>query len=444
MPMAHLFLLLTLSLLTPSAPKGATPNQEAQGHKVLSPDGSLAMRVAVGAELTYSVELEGTPLVLPSPLSLTLRGGPVLGPDARLSSSRSETVDEILHTVIPEKDAEIRDHFNGLSLDFEGGWGLDIRAYDDGVAYRFRIDRPGELVVADEGVEVAFPADPKLWFPTEESFLTHSERLYEELLLSAIPPEKMASLPVLVALPQGPKVLITESDLQDYPGLYLRGESGGSLSGLFPTYPAAEEQVRDRTVRVTAREDYLARTLGPRTFPWRVFLVAEEDRELVESTLIYRLAPPLRIADPGWIRPGKVAWDWWNASTLHGVDFESGLNTETYLYFIDFAADHGIEYIILDEGWSNPADLHELNPDMDLDALLARAGERGVGLILWVVWKTLDDELEEALDRFAAMGVAGVKVDFMQRDDQPMVNYYWRVAEAAARRRLVVDFPWSL
>jgi alpha-glucosidase len=412
----------------------------AEAHEVTSPDGSLTIRVRTGADLTYEVEKGGVGVVLPSPISMTLAGGQVLGPGGRVSEVRRESGEELLHPVVPEKDAVIEDRFNQLSLDFEDGWGLDLRAYDDGVAYRFRVDRPGEIVVTRESFNLAIEGNPKLWFPTEESFLTHSERLYEEPLLSEIPQGKMASLPVLFALPQETRLLITESDLRDYPGLYLQGAGGGSLTGLFPAYPATEEQVRDRTVRVTAREDFLARTRGPRTFPWRVFIVAEEDRELVESTLVYRLAPPLEIDDPTWIRPGKVAWDWWNASSLSGVDFESGLNTRTYLYFIDFAADHGIEYIILDEGWSNPANLNELNTDMDLEALLARAKERGVGLILWVVWKTLDDELEEALDRFAAWGVAGIKVDFMQRDDQPMVKYYWRVAEAAAERHLLVDF----
>jgi alpha-glucosidase len=171
-----------------------------------------------------------------------------------------------------------------------------------------------------------------------------------------------------------------------------------------------------------------------------VFVVAEEDGDLVETTMVYRLAPPLAIDDPSWIRPGKVAWDWWNALNLFGVEFEAGLNTETYRYFIDFAADHGIEYVILDEGWSWPDDLWDMNPDIDLEALRAHAAARGVRLILWVVWKALDDRFEEALDRFAEWGIAGIKVDFMQRDDQPMVDYYWRVAEGAAEHQLLVDF----
>ncbi len=279
-----------------------------------------------------------------------------------------------------------------------------------------------------------------MWFPTEEGFLTHSERRYDALQLGAIAAARMASLPVLLALPEGPKVAITESDLRDYPGMYVTGSSGDLLRGVFPAYPLAEKREGDRTVRVTERAEYLARTTGPRSFPWRVFAIAENDGDLIENTLVWQLAPPLAIEDPRWIRPGKVAWDWWNANNLVGVDFATGLNTETYRYFIDFAADHSIEYVILDEGWSQPDDLTRRNPDIDLQALLTHAQERGVGLILWVMWKALDDRLEDMLDRFSVWGVAGIKVDFMQRDDQKMVEYYWKVAEAAATRRLLVDF----
>lgn len=437
--------LLLIAFLALGWNQGSEPrlSPPAQDLEVVSPDGSLLIRVAAGDVLTYEVELRGQAVIQPSPISMTLDGGKALGPGAGSFDVERTSVAEVIHPVVPEKTGTIPDEYNGAFLTFAGGWGLEVRAYDDGVAFRFRVDEEGEVIVMEEGFSVTFPGDPELWFPTEEGFLTHSERLYEELSLSEVPSGKMASMPVLAALSSGTKVLITESDLQAYPGLYLEGQGGASLVGLLPAFPAAEEQFRDRTVRVTEREDYLARTVGPRTFPWRIFLVAEEDTELVESTLVYRLAPSNRIADPSWIRPGKVAWDWWNASSLHGVDFESGLNTDTYLYFIDFAADHGIEYIILDEGWSDPADFDALNPDMDLEAILAHGDERGVGIILWVVWKTLDNDLENTLDRFAAWGVKGIKVDFMQRDDQPMVAYYWRVAEAAADRHLLVDFHGS-
>jgi alpha-glucosidase len=408
--------------------------------EVPSPSGDIAVEIVVADELTYSVTWRGRPLVTASPVSMTLEDGTVIGPDARVVDSRHRTVDEEISLVVPEKFARIRDHYEELTLDLTGGWGLDVRAYDDGVAYRFRTSAGDSTIVAAEELTATFEGNPLVWFPTEESFLTHSERVYWQVALSEIPADSMAHLPVLVAFPDGPKVAVTEADLRDYPGMYLTGSSANSLTGMWPEYPTAEEQVNDRTVRVTERGEFLARTDGNRTFPWRVLVIAESDGDLIESTMVFRLAQPLQIEDPSWIRPGKVAWDWWNALNLQGVDFEAGVNTATYRYFIDFAADHGIEYVILDEGWSDPADLSSINPQVDVQALLSYGRERGVGLILWVVWKSLEDRFEESLDSFAEWGVAGIKVDFMQRDDQRMVNYYWRVAEAAAERELLVDF----
>jgi alpha-glucosidase len=424
-----------LALISTLAARG-----EAQTHRATSPDGAITITITVGSQLTYAIEWRGRTIVAASPISLTLGDGTVVGTGARVVDVRMSAADEIVEPVVPEKTSHVRDHYNQVSIDFAGGWGLDVRAYDDGAAYRFRTAKPGEVVVSAEEFTVALEGDSGAWFPKEERFLTHSERLYERRPLSDIGPDEMASLPTLVSMDDGPKLAITEADLRDYPGLYVAGTRGHSLRGLLPAYPLAEEQKGDRTVDVVQRAEYLARTTGPRTFPWRVFVIAEDDGDLIESTIVYRLAPPLAIADPSWIRPGQVAWDWWNAMTLDGVAFRSGLNTETYRYFIDFAAAHGIEYVILDEGWSAPDDLWSLNPDVDLPAVLARAKQQDVGVILWVVWKALDDRFEEALDRFAEWGVAGIKVDFMQRDDQKMVNYYWKVAEGAAEHHLLVDF----
>jgi len=427
---------LAATLLVPS-PAGA---QEPAAYALTSPDGRIELSVRAGDELTYRVSMDGEELVSASAIALHLADGTSVGPGVTVSSSRRADTDDWLEPVVPEKQSRVRDRYSALHLDFKGGWGLDARAYDDGVAFRFRADETGPIVIASEDFAVHLVRDPDLWFPAEESFLTHSERLYERLRASQVEPGTMAHLPVLASWPGGPKLAITESDLQAYPGLYLAGTGTSMLAGVSPAYPAEVEQVNDRTVRVVSREPYIARTSGPRTFPWRVFVVADEDADLVRTNMVWRLAAPLRIEDPSWIRPGQVAWDWWNALNLTGVDFEAGVNTDTYQYFVDFAADQGIEYVILDEGWSDPADLTALNPDVDLDVLFAHAEERGVGLIPWVVWKSLDDRLDESLDRFEAWGAAGIKVDFMQRDDQPMVEYYWRIAEAAARRHLLVDF----
>jgi alpha-glucosidase len=409
-------------------------------YRVTSPDGKLAMTVGTEGRLTYSVSFDGEEVIKPSAISMVLESGPVLGVNPTVTHQDQRNVDEIITPEIPEKQSTIRDNYAELSLTFEGGWGLDVRAYDDGAAYRFRTAFREDLTIQDEQFEAVFGGDHEIYFPTEESFLTHSERVYEHVPLSSIPTPKMASMPVLVMVDDGLRVAITESDLRDYPGMYLTGTSGAALRSRFPAYPLKEEQTRDRTVKVVERADWIARTKGNRTFPWRVFVITPEDAGLVESTLVYQLAPPCRLEDTAWIRPGKVAWDWWNAINLHGVDFRSGVNTESYKYYIDFAADHGIEYVILDEGWYELGDLFAINPDMDMDALLAYAKDRGVGLILWVVWKTLNDQFLPAMDQFEKWEVAGLKVDFMQRDDQPIVNYYWKVAEESAKRHFLVDF----
>ena len=234
---------------------------------------------------------------------------------------------------------------------------------------------------------------------------------------------------------------ITEADLFDYPGMDLTGGTEpNSLTGLFPYYPARVEMARDRDEKVVEREPYMAKTRGTREFPWRVLVIAASDTTLLDTDVVYRLASDSRIGDTSWIRPGKVAWDWWNFNNIYGVPFRAGVNTDTYKHYIDFAAEHGIEYVILDEGWYKLGDLMTQMPGIDMEAIAAHAREKKVGLVMWVVWKTLDLQMAQALDQFEKWGVKGIKVDFMQREDQWMVNYYERVAREAAKRRLLVDF----
>jgi alpha-glucosidase len=168
--------------------------------------------------------------------------------------------------------------------------------------------------------------------------------------------------------------------------------------------------------------------------------VAEKDGDLLTNQLVWLLEKPSQVADTSWIKPGKVAWDWWNANNIYGVDFKSGINTATYRYYIDFAAKYGLQYIILDEGWYKLGNLMEVNPDINMEELSAYAKQKNVGIILWVVWKTLDDQLQPALDRFSKWGIAGIKVDFMQRDDQLVVNFYHKVSRETAQRKMLVDF----
>lgn len=412
----------------------------AEDFDLFSPNKSIQVKISIADKITYSVFLDGQMLTNPSPLSLNLMEIGILGADPKIKKTDTLSVDEILYPVVAVKSKQVIDRYNELSISFDQPFKVDFRAYDYGVAYRFQTGFRGRVLVENEEVALYFNGDHKVYFPTEESFLTHSERLYEYLPLSSISSDKMASLPVLVDITGGPKIAITETGLEDYPGLYLSGSSGLEIKGLFPAVALTEKQTRDRTVEVTERADYISETAGTRTLPWRVLVIAREDTDLIENQMIYALSPSGRIQDTSWIKPGKVAWDWWNANNLFGVDFTAGINTSSYKYYIAFASRYGIEYIILDEGWSDPADLFKVNPEIDLEEIIRYGKEKNVGVILWVVWKTLDEQLEPALDWFEKMGVKGIKVDFMQRDDQWMVNYYWKIAEQAAKRHMIVDF----
>jgi len=409
-------------------------------YTLLSPDEKIKVEISIEGKISFSVWHDSRRLLAASPVSMSVEELGILGEAPKLLNVSRRSIDEMLQPFIRVKSSEVRNHFNEITFQFDGPFSIDFRAYDDGVAYRFRTGYKGDIHVRSEDVLFNFTGDYFVYFPEEESFLTHSERLYRYLQLSDISSARMASLPVLVDIPDGPKIAVTEADLQDYPGLYLRGTGEFSLSGKFPAVALKEEQTRDRTVKVIRRADYIARTRGERAFPWRILVIAEKDAGLIESQIVYKLAPPSRIDDPSWIKPGKVAWDWWNANNIFGVDFKAGINTKTYKAYIDFASRHNIEYVILDEGWYELGDLFKINPEIDMADLLAYAREKEVGLILWVVWKTLDDQLEEALDLFQKWGVKGIKVDFMQRDDQWMVNYYWTIAREAADRELLVVF----
>ena len=422
-------------LLTTAQPQIAAP----QPLSVSSPDGSLTITIATGGTLTYTVTAGGKEVIAPSKISMTLQGGEVLGANPEVVRSRSTDVTQVLRPAVRIKRSEIVDQYREIRIDFRGDYALIVRAYDDGVAYRFALARTGEVVVASEEVSADVRGNPLLYFPEDTSFITHQERPYKKLRLSEIKQGAFAYPPVLVVPDDGPKVAITEADLLDYAGMSLARSASG-LSGLFPQYPAATEMARDRTERVTKRESWIARTRGTREFPWRVFVIAQRDATLLESDIIYRLAADNAIGDTSWIRPGKVAWDWWNFNNVYGVPFRAGVNTDTYTHYIDFAAENGLEYVILDEGWYKLGDLSSIVPAIDMDAIAAHARARKVGLIMWVVWKTFDLQMQATLDQFEKWGVKGIKVDFMQRDDQWMVNFYERVAREAAKRRMLVDF----
>jgi len=374
---------------------------------------------------------------------MTIDNNQILGKSPRVKNSKRVAVNRIIKPVVRQKHETITDSFNELTLVFDGGYEVVFRIYNEGAAYRFRTDLNKEITIYNEQAEFNFVKDHRVYFPEEKSFHSHSEREYIQIPISQITSKRFSSLPALVELDNGLKAAISEADLEDYAGMYLAGSEtkGNGLTGLFPKFSLRDSVKGDRNLLVTKRADYIAKTSGKRDFPWRVIMISEKDGDLIESALIYKLAKPSEMdSDFSWVKPGKVAWDWWNANNIYGVDFRAGINTETYKYYIDFASKYGIEYIILDEGWYKLGDLLNVVPGMNIEELVEYGKQKNVGIILWMSWLTLNDQLQEAMDQFVKWGAAGIKVDFMQRDDQWMVNYYYKIATEAAKRKLLVDF----
>ena len=418
----------------------AGPLEAVQSYSLRSPNQRIEVLIDAGERLRYGVQLDGKPLLENSTLSMRI-DQLAIGANVKVRASRPRRVDQVVEPPVHQKAATLRERFHELRLEMQGGYAVVFRAYDEGIAYRIETSlRAPEVKVYSEEVSLNFPGDLGVFFPREEGFFSHNERNYDYVRLKDIPTDAIASMPAVVDAPAGVKLAIAESDLEDYPGLWLKGTGGSGLAGTFPAYPLKEALEHDRDLKVTERADYIAVTKGTRTYPWRIVGIAEKDGDLITNALVYLLERPSQVADTSWIKPGKVAWDWWNALNVYGVPFKSGVNTETYKYYVDFASKYGIEYIVLDEGWYVLGDVMKVVPEMDMEDLTAYARQKNVGIILWLVWKTFDDKFAEAMDRFEKWGIKGLKIDFMQRDDQPVINFYHKVSREAAKRHMLVDF----
>ena len=406
-----------------------------------SPDNRIEVRIRTSGQLRYDVLLRGNALLENSTLSLDVEHKK-LGVQPKVTGTKQRSNDQMVEPVVRQKFAKVRDHYNELRLTLDGGYAVTFRAYDEGVAYRFETALPEKQVkIYGEEANFNFASNFIVYYPQEDTFYSHNERKYLPQHLSEVAPMFIATLPAVIDVGRGAKLAIAESDLSDYPGLWLQGAAPQfGLRATFPPYPLKEQQTSDRDYKVTEAADYIAVTSGTRTFPWRVLGVADRDGDLITNQLVYLLESPSKLQDTTWIRPGKVAWDWWNDWNIDGVDFHAGINTKTYEYYVDFATKYGIPYIILDDGWYKLGDLLQVTPELNMDELVAHAKQKNVGLILWTSWKTLDDQLLPALDQFEKWGIKGIKVDFMQRSDQIMINYFDKVYREAAKRHMLVDF----
>ena len=420
-----------------------------------SPDGKITVTVNTGDRLSYSVSHENTVVLAESPISMTLGNGTVLGAPAKVASTKSKAVNQTIDAHFYKRN-EIKDQYNELVISFKGNYMVAFRAYDEGVAYRFETNFRKPFQVVSETADFNFDNNYTAWVPyvnarkgegdfIQQQFFTSFENTYTIGPLSMMDPERLSFLPVLVELKDGKKAVITEADLEDFPGLLLRNENGSNgFTAIHAGYPKVEEQGGHNNLQyvVKERENYIAQVDGKRTFPWRCIVISENDKDLADSDLVYKLASPCRVDDLSWIKPGKVAWDWWNNWSLYGVDFRAGINNDTYKYYIDFASKYGIEYVILDEGWAvnKQADLFQVVPEIDLQELVDYGAERNVGIVLWAGYAAIDKDMEHVCQHYSAMGVKGFKVDFMDRDDQKVVDFYYRMAAMAAKYHLFIDF----
>ena len=423
----------------------------AQARKVFqldSPDGHLSTTITLGDELTYDITCNGQQVLAASPLSMTLEDGTVWGDHPQLAGSSRKEVDLLIDSPF-YRSSRLRDHYKKLVLRFKKGWSVEFRAYNDGIAYRFVNQLKKPFNILQEEVNYQFTADKTAIVPyvvprSEDQFYSAFENTYTTSKISELDKQKLMFLPLVVEAADGVKVCITESDLENYPGLYLSGATGGnSLTGVHATYPASKRQGGHNNLQmiVEKRERFIAKVDGPRTFPWRMAIVTTDDKDLAASNMTYLLSSPSRIGDLSWIKPGKVAWEWWSDWNLDGVDFVTGVNNDTYKAYVDFAAAHQLEYVILDEGWAVnlQADLMQVVKDINLKELVNYAAAKNVGIILWAGYYAFDRDMENLCRHYAELGVKGFKVDFMDRDDQEMVAFNYRAAETCAKYKLLLD-----
>ena len=331
----------------------------------------------------------------------------------------------------------------------KGDFGVLFRAYNDGVAYRIFTSRKEDLVVKNEAVNFNFAEDHKAFIPFvrdlrgSEIYVNSFEALYKETNISKINKDTLGFLPLLVDIGDGKKAVILEADVENYPGMFVNvnQETRKGLVGEFAPFPLEEKQggFNMLNLMVTKRSDYIAQTRGTRSFPWRAIVISQNDKELLNNDIVQKLAAPPRIADVSWIKPGKVAWDWWNNWNISHVDFRAGINTPTYKYYIDFAAANKLEYIVMDEGWSVSTDMTKVSSKIDLEEIVEYGKKKGVGVILWATWYALIQQMDDVFEKYSKMGVKGFKIDFFDRDDQKVIASTYDIAEKAAKYKLMVD-----
>lgn len=420
---------------------------------VKSPNNELQISVLVNKNnVEYCLLHDKDTLIDKSPISMTFTDREPFGVNPKLIKSKTTSYNGVINPPLYRK-SQIKDQYNELLLQFKGDYNIQFRAYDDGVAYRFVSTSDKPSTVESEQATFKFPADYKVFAAyakgrlndgAEDPFYSAFQNTYVNIPVSEWEEGRIAFAPLLVECDNNKKLCITEADLLNYPGMYFQNKGGNTtLEPVFAPYPQViKQEVRGLKGVVKERESYIAKCDGNTSFPWRVMAFSENDHDLVDNDMVYKLATPAQFSDYTWIKPGKVAWDWWNDWNIYNVDFRAGINTATYKYYIDFASKYGLQYVILDEGWSVPgeADLFQIVPEIDLPEIIRYAEEKNVGIILWAGYYAFAKDMDAICKHYADMGVKGFKLDFMDRDDQLMVDFHHKAAQATAKHKLLLDF----
>ncbi|RHI85319.1 glycoside hydrolase family 97 catalytic domain-containing protein [Phocaeicola vulgatus] len=409
-----------------------------------SPDGTLKVEISAGNELAYQVMHGNDTILSHSNIGLVLENGTIVGKTPRITGERRRKIKDNIESPF-YRFKEFVATGNELDLKLKGGFGIIFRAYNEGVAYRFYTTQSSDIIIKEEQSEFNFKEDYTAYLPyttnDKKPMAMAFQNVYDITPLSKAQP-KLAFLPVTVDC-GSVKLTLLESDLEAYPGMFVQSQQGKyGLKGVFAPYPAKTDFYPWRKQEyVTETTDFISRSRGSRSYPWRVLAITEKDTDMPVNNLVYALASPNRIGDTSWIKTGKVAWDWWNDWNLKGVPFKAGINMDTYKYYIDFASRNGLEFIVLDEGWYAPksGDMLTVIPELDLPELIAYGKSKGVEIVLWTVFNVLDSQLEAACKKYADMGIKGFKVDFLDRDDQTAVEMVYRIAEMTARYKLTLD-----
>lgn len=432
--------ILSLLLLSGNASFAAKEKK----YVLSSPDGTLKVEISAGNELAYQVMHGNDTILSHSNIGLVLENGTIVGKTPRITGERRKKIKDNIESPF-YRFKEFVATGNELDLKLKGGFGIIFRAYNEGVAYRFYTTQSSDIIIKEEQAEFNFKEDYTAYLPyttnDKKPMAMAYQNVYDITPLSKAQP-KLAFLPVTVDC-GSVKLTLLESDLEAYPGMFVQSQQGKyGLKGVFAPYPAKTDFYPWRKQEyVTETTDFISRSRGSRSYPWRVLAITEKDTDMPVNNLVYALASPNRIGDTSWIKTGKVAWDWWNDWNLKGVPFKAGINMDTYKYYIDFASRNGLEFIVLDEGWYAPksGDMLTVIPELDLPELIAYGKSKGVEIVLWTVFNVLDSQLEAACKKYADMGIKGFKVDFLDRDDQTAVEMVYRIAEMTARYKLTLD-----